>query len=246
MRDPNELRQLIQQGLVDGVVVMEVRMQDERVNLLRQAGFPFSMIGRCADNTGISYADMDFEQVVQEMIGYLKSLGHTHIGYLNQSEAIFDAGYGPVVRTQAGFDAMIHSDGLHGAARFCRPNPRAGYEAFNNLLEQCPEMTALITMNERSIPGVMQAIADRGWRIPDDFSLTVIVSSAPVAEMVIPPLTTLDSPSAELGRLGVELLIQQLETQEQEAPQVLLPCKLVVRGSTAVCRPRLTRQTNTA
>ena len=52
MRDPNELRQLIQQGLVDGVVVMEVRMNNERVNLLRQAGFPFSMIGRCANTKG--------------------------------------------------------------------------------------------------------------------------------------------------------------------------------------------------
>jgi DNA-binding LacI/PurR family transcriptional regulator len=92
----------------------------------------------------------------------------------------------------------------------------------------------------------MQAIADRGWRIPDDFSLAVIVSSAPVAEMVIPPLTTLDSPSADLGRLGVELLIQQLEMQEQEAPQVLLPCQLVVRGSTAPCRRNPTGQPDCA
>ena len=236
MGDPNELRQLIQQGLVDGVVVMEVRMNDERVNLLRQAGFPFSMIGRCADTNGISYADMDFEQIIQQMVGYLRSLGHTRIGYLNQSQAIFDAGYGPVVRTQAGFDSIMQSDGLKGIAQFCRSNPRAGHEAFNSMLAQCPDMTALITMNERSIPGVMQAIADRGWRIPDDFSLAVIVSSAPVAEMVIPPLTALESPSAELGRLGVELLIQQLETQEQEAPQVLLPCRMIVRGSTAPCR----------
>jgi DNA-binding LacI/PurR family transcriptional regulator len=191
------------------------------------------MIGRCADTNGISYADMDFEQIIQQMVGYLRSLGHTRIGYLNQSQAIFDAGYGPVVRTQAGFDSIMQSDGLKGIAQFCRSNPRAGHEAFNSMLAQCPDMTALITMNERSIPGVMQAIADRGWRIPDDFSLAVIVSSAPVAEMVIPPLTALESPSAELGRLGVELLIQQLETQEQEAPQVLLPCRMIVRGSTA-------------
>jgi DNA-binding LacI/PurR family transcriptional regulator len=91
-------------------------------------------------------------------------------------------------------------------------------------------------MNERAVPGVMQAIADRGWRIPDDFSLVVIVSSPRVAEMMRPPLTTADVPSAELGRLGAELLIQQLEAQERDAPQVLVPCRLVVRGSSGPCR----------
>jgi DNA-binding LacI/PurR family transcriptional regulator len=46
----------------------------------------------------------------------------------------------------------------------------------------------------------------------------------------------MDPPSAELGRLGVELLIQQLETEEPEAPQQLLPCRLVVRGSSGPSR----------
>jgi len=66
MHDPNELRQFTQQGLVDGVILMEVRLNDERVNLLREIGFPFSMIGRCADTTGLGYADIDFERTTQE------------------------------------------------------------------------------------------------------------------------------------------------------------------------------------
>jgi DNA-binding LacI/PurR family transcriptional regulator len=90
-------------------------------------------------------------------------------------------------------------------------------------------------MNERAVPGVMQAIADRGWHIPDDFSLVVIASSARMAEMMFPPLTTSDIPAAELGRLGVELLIQQLEAEEREALHELIPCRLVVRGSTGPC-----------
>jgi DNA-binding LacI/PurR family transcriptional regulator len=83
---------------------------------------------------------------------------------------------------------------------------------------------------------VIQAIAAQGWSIPDDFSLVAMVSSARVAEMVMPPLTTMTAPSGELGRLSVELLIQQLETQEQPALQQLLPCHLDVRGSSGPCR----------
>jgi DNA-binding LacI/PurR family transcriptional regulator len=242
MHDPNELRQLTQEGLTDGVVVMEVHLNDERINLLREIDFPFSMIGRCADPTGIGCVDIDFEQTVQETVNYLSGLGHTHIAFLNQSQSVFDAGYGPAVRTQASFEQAVQTAGLKGVTRLCPAAPRAGYEAFNELLVECPNLTALVTMNERAVPGIVQAIADRGWRIPDDFSLVVIVSSARLAEMMSPPLTTADAPTAEMGRLGVELLIQQLEAQEQGIPQVLLPCRLVVRGSSGPCRRNPARQ----
>jgi len=236
MHDPNELQQFTQQGLVDGVIVMEVHLHDERINVLREIGFPFSMIGRCANLDGIDYVDIDFEQTVQETVGYLSGSGHTHIAFLNQSQSVFDAGYGPAVRTQASFEHAVQSAGLKGVTRFCRAAPQAGYEAFNELLAECPHLTTLVTMNERAVPGVMQAVADQGWHIPDDFSLVVIVSSARMAEMMVPPLTTADAPTAELSRLGVELLIQQLEAQEQGTQQTLLPCPLVVRGSSGPCR----------
>jgi DNA-binding LacI/PurR family transcriptional regulator len=105
-----------------------------------------------------------------------------------------------------------------------------------SLLAEDPALTALITMNERAIPGVMQLAAEKGWTIPDDLSLVAIVSSARAAEMVMPSLTSMEPPSAKMGRLGVELLIRKLEGAEKEVPQILLPCRLVIRGSTGPCR----------
>src|SRR6266498_2421397 len=142
--DPNELQQLIQPGLVDGVIVMEVRMDDPRINWLRQTGLPFSMIGRCADTAG---------------------LGYTHIGFLEHSRSAFDAGYGPTVRSHMYFEQAIEAAGLTGRSSFCSATPQAGYDAFNALLAECPGMTALIVMTYNIIPGVMQAIAERGWSI---------------------------------------------------------------------------------
>jgi DNA-binding LacI/PurR family transcriptional regulator len=235
IRDLEELRRLTQQGLVDGMVVMEVRLDDERIDLLREIDFPFSMIGRCADVDGLGYVDIDFEQTVRETVGYLAGLGHTRIAFLNQSKLVFDSGYGPAVRTQASFERAVDAAGVRGVTRFCHAAPRAGYEAFNELLAECPDLTAIVAMNERAVPGIMQALADRGWSVPDDFSLVGIVSSVHVAEMTVPALTTADAPAAELGRMGAELLIQRLEGHEHGAAQELLPCRLVVRGSSGPC-----------
>jgi len=232
--DPDELRQLTRQGLVDGVILMEIHMNDRRVNLLRELKFPFSMIGRCNDEYN-RYVDIDFDQTIREAITYLSGLGHTNIAYLNQSQASYEAGYGPTVRTHAAFDEYIRSSGLKGIARFCRPTRQAGYAEFNSLLKDQPDLTAVVTINERAIPGIMQAIAERGWKIPDDFSLVAIVSSVRMAEMMLPRLTTLEPPSAELGRLATELLIKQLEGDGDGNTQILIPCRLVLGDSSGPC-----------
>ena len=61
-RDVEEVVALGQAGLLDGVILMEVRMQDERVALLRDAKVPFSLIGRTADeHEEPLFSDRDFE-----------------------------------------------------------------------------------------------------------------------------------------------------------------------------------------
>jgi len=235
LKSLDELRELTQQGLVDGVVAMEVHLNDKRIDMLRESEFPFSMIGRCAESNGICYVDIDFDQTVKEAVAYLRGLGHTRIAFVNHSQAEYDAGYGPAVRAQAGFEEAVRSAGLPCLSRPCRAAPTAGYEVLDSLSTEEPNLTALITMNERAIPGIMQWIAEKGWSIPDDFSLMTIVSSALAAEMVMPSLTAMEPPSAKMGRLGVELLIQKLDGAE-EVPQMLLPCRLVIRGSTGPCR----------
>jgi len=228
----SELQQLVRQSLVDGVLVMEVRLRDERIELLREIGVPFSMIGRPANASDLGFVDIDFEQTTRDAVAYLVQLGHRQIAFLNHSEEAFNAGYGPSVRAAAGFDVAARAAGLTPISRFCGDTVLAGQEVFEELIHAHPEVTALMTMNERATVGVMQAAGARGWRIPDDLSLVSLVSSARVAEMTLPPLTALTPQSAELGRLGVEMLIEQLEDGRHELVQQLLPCRLVVRGST--------------
>jgi DNA-binding LacI/PurR family transcriptional regulator len=233
--DPDELHQLTQQGLVDGVILMEVHVNDRRVNLLRESGFPFSMIGRCDDDHD-GYVDIDFNQTIHEALEYLSRLGHTNIAFLNQSQKSYDAGYGPVVRTKDSFEEYVRSSGLKGVMRFCHPSPQAGYETFKSLLQEFPDLTAVVSMNDRATPGIMRAIIENGWKIPDDFSLVALVSSVRMAEMMVPKLTTMEPPSAELGRIATELLIKHLEGKGDGNPRILIPCRLVMGESSGPCR----------
>jgi len=233
--DPNELQQLTQQGLVDGVILMEVHINDSRVNLLRKSGFPFTMIGRCDDDRD-GYVDIDFDETIKQAIQHLSGLGHTHIAFVNQSQSTYQAGYGPVVRTKKAFENHIASSNLNGEMRFCKPTPQAGVEVCNNLLTEHPELTAIMVMNDRALPGIIHAVADRGLKIPKDLSLVALVSSVRMAEMMVPKLTTMEPPGAELGRLATELLIKHLEGKGNGNPHVVIPCHLVMGESSGPCR----------
>jgi DNA-binding LacI/PurR family transcriptional regulator len=230
--DTGLLTRLTREGLVDGVVIMEVHLEDARIDMLREAGVPFCMIGRTADNRADSFADIDFESTIRDAVAHLAALGHRTVGFVNHSESSFDAGYGPSVRAARAFEEAATAAGLVHIGRFCEDSPAAGREIWRELTAAAPGLTGLIVMNERAGAGVLASILQQGGRVPEDYSVLSVASSERVAEMTYPPLTTYHPPAAELGRLGVQVLIDRLEGREVPLVQQLIPCRLVLRDST--------------
>jgi DNA-binding LacI/PurR family transcriptional regulator len=233
------LKDHLKNGLVDGVIVMEVSIQDERVDLLRKLNFPFSMIGRTADPRELSYVDIDIRQSMYDAVNYLVELGHRHIAFINAERVPSLKGHGPTVRSQTAFaEATWQVPGVKSIIRSVPVEPNAGTEIVSALLEEDPDLTAIITHNDYAAPGITQAIIKLGYKIPEDFSIIVGPTSPHMAEIVSPPLTSLDLPIEELSRLGVRQLVHKLEGQEPELTQVLIPCHLTIRGSTGPCHIR--------
>jgi DNA-binding LacI/PurR family transcriptional regulator len=58
------------------------------------------------------------------------------------------------------------------------------------------------------------------------------------AEKYTPKVTCLSVPSTEMGRMGAEFLINQLEGQNNEPQQVILTPQLTVHKSTARFKKR--------
>jgi DNA-binding LacI/PurR family transcriptional regulator len=227
-----ELKALTGAGLVDGIIVMEIRLDDDRIELLREAGLPFSMIGQTADNNGLSYVDIDFEATVRDAIGYLSELGHEKIALVNRTETEFATKYGPTVRVTDAFEAVMSERGLAAVSTPCADTPDAGREVFARLLLDHPDLTAIISMNDLAMVGVVGAIEAHGWSIPADFSVMSIVSSAAVAQLSRPQLTTSAPQTAKLSQNAVKQLVGQIEGKARTVRTRLLPCTLHTGAST--------------
>ncbi len=229
--EDEEILAKIQRGAVDGIIVMEVALQDPRVAMLRVRGVPFTMIGHTADNTGLSYVDLDFPQAVEAAVAHLHALGHRQVALIDRTTEERGQGYGPSVRVRAGFRDSMERRGLCGVHFSCAASAADGARIARDLLVANPATTAIISPNTEALGGIYSAIRELGMTIPDDISI-VAITSPRIAEFMVPQLTSVDFPAAQMGRMGVEFLVRQLEGGAYtEIEQSLLNPTITVRQS---------------
>ncbi|MQM40414.1 HTH-type transcriptional regulator DegA [wastewater metagenome] len=71
-----------------------------------------------------------------------------------------------------------------------------------------------------------------GLKVPDDLAV-IGFDDQPLAELMDPPMTTIDQPVEEIGKKAMELMIDFLREKRKSKPQIFeLPLQLVVRDST--------------
>ena len=93
--------------------------------------------------------------------------------------------------------------------------------------------TAVITYDHHIAVMLVGAAYNLGLRIPDNFSLICFNDVFPVG-LLPPPLTAVAVSGREMGRIGADLLLNNLLSKKPTAPkEIRVPEDLIVRGSTA-------------
>jgi DNA-binding LacI/PurR family transcriptional regulator len=224
-------QRLIGERRVDGAILMEIRLEDARVDRVQRAGFPFVTIGRTARPDGTSWVDLDHRALTRACVHHLADLGHERIALVNRSEALFRAGYESAHRGLDGFTQAVEERGLTGLARRCGDNAASGEACAEHILAEDPRVTALVTVNEAALGGLYRGLAQAGRVIPRDFSI-VGIAAARWAEAVTPQLTAADVPAHEIGRLAVDLLLERITAPESPPRHLLLKPPISLRAST--------------
>ncbi|SEG95296.1 DNA-binding transcriptional regulator, LacI/PurR family [Nonomuraea solani] len=222
---------------VDGVVLMEIRLADDRVARLLESGVPFVGIGRTRDPEEMSWVDIDYETLIAKCVHHLADLGHRHLALVNRNTELVAAGYGPGHRAQAGFDRAIAERGLRGVRVCCADDAQAGQTCLQQLLAEHPELTAIATINEAAVAGMYRALAEADLSVPRDFSIAGVAAQH-WAENLHPPLTAADVPADEMGARAVELLIQRIADPGTPHRHLLLAPPISLRATTGPARPR--------
>ncbi len=112
-----------------------------------------------------------------------------------------------------------------------------GKKSTEKLLSMTPLPDGIFATNDPVAMGAMQAIREKGLKIPQDIAV-VGFSNWLFSSMMDPPLSSVDQPGFEMGQEATRLLIRQIETKSKEdidpKPETkVLKTKLIVRASSS-------------
>jgi LacI family transcriptional regulator len=111
----------------------------------------------------------------------------------------------------------------------------SGAQAAEILFHQYPEMDAIFVANDQMALGVSRVANQSNLKIPDDLGL-VGFDNIPDTANFWPPLTTIQQDQYQLGKIAVEEILNNMDTnwQEQEKLEpksIMLTPKIIVRQS---------------
>lgn len=227
----HQLMALCRSALADGIILMEIHLRDWRVGYLKRIGFPFVMIGRCANNQGINFIDMDFERGIAQAAEHLANLGHRKIALLTFPDDVYERGYGPAVRSRDSYVRTCKQLGLPTIVVPANDTRSQLAEATDALLNRHPDLTAMISMHGDTTIAVYRALERRDLRVPADVSVIAFITRR-AAELFTPPLAAIDFPAYDFGYQAGRMLIAQLQGSGG-VEHVLPPPQLVLRESVA-------------
>ncbi|MDR2591418.1 MAG: SpoIIE family protein phosphatase [Chitinispirillales bacterium] len=88
-----------------------------------------------------------------------------------------------------------------------------GYKATLDLLKRGIEFDALVTANDETALGAIEALLESNVRVPEDVAVTGF-DDIEESALTTPPLTTVQQPLYEIGRTAVELLVTKMNGKE--------------------------------
>jgi len=164
---------------------------------------------------------------------YLLEMGHTRIGFIRGPSKYWTLG-----ERHAGYMLAMQRAGLVLDPQLVPPRVSHGEEkGFGEmqLLLDLPEPpTAVFAVSDKTAIGAYRAATMRGLSIPEDISI-VGFDDLLEAQVLHPPLTSVQVSGEIMGRVAVERLLSLVELPEQDATlssiKWTIPTRLVKRGS---------------
>jgi DNA-binding LacI/PurR family transcriptional regulator len=232
---PDGVRRIAGSGLADGVILMDVELDDERIPVLQSQRTQATLIGLADNAQGLSCVDHDFTAAGALCADHLADLGHREVAFLGYGSGVYHRHAGYAERTLAGFRDRAEQRGLRFLHRTCEGTYESTAGTLARVLADRPGTTGFVVQNEGAIGPLLTLLRTSGRTVPEDASVIALCQDQ-LAEQFAPRLTAVTGSAQELGRVAVEQIMRRLRAAgDGNRPvddRVLLMPALTIRDST--------------
>jgi DNA-binding LacI/PurR family transcriptional regulator len=232
------LARAVGRATVDGFVALGLPADHPEIEQIRRAGLPTILVDSTPFPAHGSVL-VDDENGARMAAEHIVALGHREVLVVGVEPPAPMAGLsldGVMGRRLAGYRGALGRAGIDLPDERIIVGPatiEGGIACMQRAWDDGLRPTAVLAMSDAMAIGVMHAAEDLGFHVPRDISV-VGFDDIDLARYTSPPLTTVRQPVRRKGEEAVRLLLGQLDNQASAAPeQVVLPTRLIVRGTTA-------------
>jgi DNA-binding LacI/PurR family transcriptional regulator len=215
---------------LDGVFLVDLRVDDARIALVEELGLPALVIGGPGHHGRLASVWADDAKAMVSIIEHLGSLGHRRIARV--------AGLPGLLHTErrtAAFHEAARTWGITAAETVETDyTDEQGASATRALLAAPSPPTAIVYDNDVMAVAGVGVAAELGVAVPGDVSL-VAWDDSPLCRLIHPPLTALSRDTFAFGERAAKALLTVLDGDQPVDLEDALPV-LVPRASTAAPR----------
>ncbi len=216
---------VLQSRRVDGIVVLTGRLTDQALKGYAK-NQPLVITGRTLKAPGLFTLNFDNFEGGRLATQHLIQLGHRRIAFITG-----DRGHPDATERLGGYRAALKAAGITFDPALVVPgeyHELSGLLAVDHLLQTNQRFTAIFAANDQMAVGAALGLQRRSLRVPEDVSV-VGFDDLPTSQYAIPPLTSVQQPAYELGRLAASAMLQLLANVK---PSVEVPIpRLISRES---------------
>jgi LacI family transcriptional regulator, galactose operon repressor len=219
---------LLRAKQVDGALVDGLVLPPDRIARFVRDGFPIVCLDRDVDSASVPLVQVDNRLGARMATEHLLSLGHIRIAHVAGAAELRISEERVEGYREALLAAHLNPDpALVATGGFTE---EGGYRATKWLMGT--GFSAVFAANDLSALGVISALTESHWRVPEDVSV-VGFDDLRLSRYTSPPLTTIRQPAAEIAERATQLLLDLTHGKQVDEQLHLLEPELVVRGSTA-------------
>jgi LacI family transcriptional regulator len=199
---------------------------------LLKGGFPFVLLDRSLPDTDCDHVISDNVAGARRLVEHLIAIGHRRIAHFTESDDV-STGRDRLEGYRQALEAA-HIPVSEDLIFRSTTDRIGGYRATQMMLHLDPLPTAIFTVNNMTALGAMQALRERGLKVPEEIGLVCFDDVEHLA-VLSPFLTVIDQPGETFGSLGAQLLFERISGKAgNRSRRIVLQADLIVRQSCGV------------
>ena len=210
----------------DGVLFMGVERDNPLLALAEERGYPIVVLSRYWPDRKMSFVTQDHHEQANLAIEHLIGLGHRRIAFLARER---DQRYEWFRIRLECYKEALKRHGWDVELDLIALAPD-GAEAAKQLVARRPDVTAIFAVYDARAIEAMKGLKEVGWRVPEDISVIAVDDTKQPPEG-FPLLTTVGFSQFDLGYLGAEVLVKQIENREISHSYMVVRSRLIERES---------------